>query len=106
MDMLLRCNSYLIPSYEQLIKYYPEIVEYRIYLAQSLYKGENYIEALKACQNIDRPELAHQLTILQFACKYQMNELNNAHAMINNADQDKQETLIAQGCILYKVIEI
>jgi tetratricopeptide repeat protein 30 len=88
-----------------LIKYYPEIVEYRIYLAQSLYKGENYIEALKACQNIERPELAHQLTILQFACKYQMNELSNAHVLLNNADPEKQETLISHGCILYKVIE-
>lgn len=88
--------------YEQLIKYYPEVVEYRIYLAQSLYKAENYVEALKACQNIDKPELAQQLTILQFAIKYQMNELNNAHMLLENSEQDKEETLICQGCILYK----
>jgi tetratricopeptide repeat protein 30 len=88
--------------YEQLIKYYPEVVEYRIYLAQSLYKAENYIEALKACQNIDKPELAQQLTTLQFAIKYQMNDLNNAHVLLENSEQDKEETLICQGCILYK----
>ena len=88
--------------YEQLIKYYPEVVEYRIYLAQSLYKAENYIEALKACQNIDKPELSQQVTMLQFAIKYQMNELNNAHALLENSEADKEETLVSQGCVLYK----
>ena len=79
------------------------MVEYRIYLAQSLYKAENYNEALKACQNIDKPELAHQLTILQFAIKYQMNDLNNSHILLNNAEPDRQDTLVCQGCVLYKV---
>lgn len=88
--------------YEQLIKYYPDVTEYRIYLAQSLYKAENYEEALKACQNIDKPELSHQLTILQFAIKYQMNELSDAHKMLNAAYADRQDTLVCQGCVLYK----
>ena len=38
--------------YEQLIKYYPEVTEYRIYLAQSLYKDEQYDEALRAANSI------------------------------------------------------
>lgn len=88
--------------YEQLIKYYPEVAEYKIYLAQSLYKAENYIEALKACQNIDKPELSQQVIMLQFAIKYQMNELSNAHALLENSDPNKEETLVSQGCILYK----
>lgn len=108
LSLLGYCNylsqNFLVAAemYEQLIKYYPEVIEYRIYLAQSLYKAENYIEALKACQNIDKPEFSNQVTTLQFAIKYQMNELNNAHALLDNSDQEKEETLICQGCILYK----
>lgn len=49
--------------YEQLVKFFPDVTEYRLYLAQSLYKAENYIEALKACQNIDSPDLYHQVVI-------------------------------------------
>lgn len=88
--------------YEQLIKYYPEVTEYRLYLAQSLYKAEKYEEALKACQNIDKPELLHQITILQFAIRYQMNELNETNRLLNNTYQDRQDTLVCQGCLLYK----
>jgi tetratricopeptide repeat protein 30 len=88
--------------YEQLIKYYPEVTEYRIYLSQSLYKAENYEEALKACQNIDRPDLSHQLTMLQFAIKYQMNELTDSHKLLDNALEERQETMVSYGCVLYK----
>ncbi len=108
LSLLGYCNylsqNYLAAAemYEQLIKYYPEVVEYRVYLAQSLYKAENYLEALKACQNIDKPELSHQITILQFASKYQMNDLNNAHVLLDNSDPEREETLICQGCVLYK----
>ena len=55
--------------YEQLIKYYPDITEYRIYLAQSFYKAENYEDALKAANSIP-PDCNHQKSILQFAIKY------------------------------------
>ncbi len=88
--------------YEQLIKYYPEVAEYRLYYAQSLYKAEKYDEALKACMNVDRPELMHQIMILQFAIRYQMNELNDMHRLLNNTDQEKQDTLVCKGCLLYK----
>ena len=32
-----------------------------------------------------------------------MNELSNANVLLSNGDQDKQETLMCHGCILYKV---
>ena len=34
--------------YEQLIRYYPDVEEYRIYHSQSLYKGALYDEAMQA----------------------------------------------------------
>ena len=54
--------------YDQLIKYYPEVTEYRIYLAQALYKAENYEDALRAANSIP-PDFNHQKSILQFAIK-------------------------------------
>ena len=48
LSLLGYCNylsgNYAVATemYEQLIKYYPEVTEYRIYLAQSLYKDEQY----------------------------------------------------------------
>jgi tetratricopeptide repeat protein 30 len=88
--------------YEQLIKYYPEVTEYRVYYAQSLYKAEKYEEALKACMNIQKEELSHQITILQFAIRYQMNELADTHQLLHNTYQEKQDTLVCQGCLAYK----
>jgi tetratricopeptide repeat protein 30 len=88
--------------YEQLIKYYPEVTEYRVYLAQSLYKAENYDEAMRSCNTIDKPELVHQKSMMQFAIKYQMNELVDATKILENAYENKQDTLVCQGCVLYK----
>lgn len=88
--------------YEQLVKYYPEVPEYRIYLAQSLYKAEMYDEAIRASNNIDKPEYIHQKSMLQFAIKYQLNELVESNKILNNAYIDRQDTLVCQGCVLYK----
>ena len=88
--------------YEQLIKYYPEVTEYRVHLAQSLYKAENYEEAFRSSNAIDRPELTHEKSMMQFAIKYQMNELADANKILGNAYENKQETFVCQGCVLYK----
>ena len=87
--------------YEQLTKYYPDIVEYRINLAQALFKSENYEEALQAANGIPI-DYNHQKSILQFAIKYQMNDLSDAEKILNNAQEDRQETLVCRGCVLYK----
>ena len=107
LSLLGYCN-YLIGNYEiaadmyeQLSKYYPDVVEYKIYLAQALYKSENYEEALQAANTIP-PDYNHQKSILQFAIKYQMNELSDSDKILNNAAEDRQETMVCKGCILYK----
>ena len=49
--------------YEQLSKYYPNVVEYKIYLAQVLYKSENCEEVLQVANTIP-PDYNHQKSIL------------------------------------------
>jgi tetratricopeptide repeat protein 30 len=108
LSLLGYCNyitaNYAVAAemYEQLIKYYPEMTEYRVYLAQSLYKAENYEEAFRMSNAIDKPELTHDKAMMQFAIKYQMNELNDANKILGNAYENKQESLVCQGCVLYK----
>ena len=94
LSLLGYCNylsgNYAVATemYEQLIKYYPEVTEYRIYLAQSLYKDEQYDEALRAANSIP-PDCNHQKSILQFAIKYQMNDLSDSEKILNNALEDR-----------------
>ena len=33
-----------------------------------------------------------------------MNDLNNSHILLNNAEPERQETQICEGCVLYKVL--
>jgi tetratricopeptide repeat protein 30 len=40
--------------------------------------------------------------MLQFAIKYQMNELAESNKILNNSFPDRQDTLICQGCVMYK----
>jgi tetratricopeptide repeat protein 30 len=108
LSLLGYCN-YLIGNYgvsadmyEQLLKYYPEVTEYRMYYAQSLYKAELYDEALRASNAIDKPEFIHQRSMMQFAIKYQKNDLVESTKILNNSYADRQDTAICQGCILYR----
>lgn len=41
--------------YEQLSKFYPEVTEYKLYLAQSHFKNEDFDQALKVSQTILDP---------------------------------------------------
>lgn len=43
--------------YEQLVQLNPEVEEYRLYYAQSLYKASLYEQAMKVSCQIDNPNL-------------------------------------------------
>ena len=66
-----------------------------------MYKDEQYDEALRAANSIP-PDCNHQKSILQFAIKYQMNDLSDSEKILNNALEDRQDTLVCRGCVLYK----
>mmetsp|Transcript_17248 Transcript_17248/g.19427 ORF Transcript_17248/g.19427 Transcript_17248/m.19427 type:complete len:644 (+) Transcript_17248:56-1987(+) len=89
-------------NYELLVKYYPEVEEYRMYYAQSLFKAAHYNEALKACQQIDNPEHVHRMTMLQASIKYEQDELQFAKSMLKQTVAEDAEVIICEGCILYK----
>jgi tetratricopeptide repeat protein 30 len=49
--------------YEKLVKINPDIDDYKLYYAQSLFKACMYNEALKACQGIENPEYNQRVPI-------------------------------------------
>lgn len=88
--------------YDQLSKFYPEVQQYKLYHAQSLYKGGMYNDAAKIAQQIETPEFQDKVQQLQIAIQYELEEINHAKSLIQSLGHDSPEALIATGCMLYK----
>jgi len=89
--------------YEKLTKIFPEVNEYHLYYAQSLYKAAKYVEALRASQVlVDKPEYSQKITMLQIQIMYEQEEIANAKALLNQSSPNLVDTIIAQGCLLFK----
>lgn len=84
------------------MSYYPEVDEYKMYLAQTLYKEGLYDEALKAAANISNPQYQQKLIQLSVLIRYEKNEIDHAKSLLAQGDSDDPETLVNEGCILYK----
>jgi len=108
-SLLAYCYYYVsdyqsaLQQYERLMKMCPEVDEYKLYYAQSLFKAGLYEPALKACQNVaDNPELATRVLSLQAAIKYEQDDLMNTKALIDQLPPEEADTLINQACVIFK----
>ncbi|CAD8133084.1 unnamed protein product [Paramecium pentaurelia] len=63
--------SQVVTIYEQLVKYYPEIDDYKIYIAQSYYKDSLYDEALKICASVENSQYQGKILQLQALIRYE-----------------------------------
>ncbi len=57
--------------YEQLSKFYPEVTEYKLYLAQSHYKNGDFDQALKVTQSINDAASQQKVILLQSVIRYE-----------------------------------
>ncbi|KAI8854818.1 tetratricopeptide repeat protein 30B [Chytridium lagenaria] len=89
-------------AYEQLVRTFPEVDDYRLYYAQSLYKSGQYQPAQKACQTVETPEYSQKLIKLQAAIKYEMDDLPGCKQLIEQCQPDEPDTIVNQACLLYK----
>lgn len=89
-------------KYEQLVRYHPDVVEYRMNYAQSLYKASMYPEATKAALMVDDDQYAFRMLRLQAAIHYEQDDLVGAKGFIDQCLQDDPDTIVAHGCIIYK----
>eukprot|EP00899_Mesostigma_viride_P015377 jgi/Mesvir1/23840/Mv10645-RA.1 len=94
-------NFHLAASmYETLSKEHPEVQEYKVYYAQSLYKASMYAEAAKAATQVDG--FKRRMINLQAAVKYEQDDVAGCKALLDECPADDPETVINMGCVLYK----
>ncbi|KAJ1560162.1 Tetratricopeptide repeat protein 30A [Cladochytrium tenue] len=100
-ELLTHC-SLSFASYEQLVRAYPQVDDYRLYYAQCLFKSGQYQTAEKTCQTIEAPEYAQKVVKLQTAIKYETEDIASCRMLIEQLPQDDVDTIVNQACLLYK----
>ncbi|KAK6476150.1 tetratricopeptide repeat protein 30A [Huso huso] len=88
--------------YEQLTQIHPEVEDYRLYYAQSLYKACLYTDAMKATFLLDNQGYHTKMLKLQAAIKYGEEDLSGAKSLVEQLPSDDPDSEINLGCLLYK----
>ncbi|XP_071321800.1 intraflagellar transport protein 70A [Trachinotus anak] len=89
-------------SYEQLTQLHPEVEEYKVYYAQSLYKAGAYPEATKASFVLDNPSSHTKMVKLQACIKYCEEDYSAAKSLLEQLSQDDPDYVYNMGCLLYQ----
>uniref|UniRef100_A0A7S1G6M3 Tetratricopeptide repeat protein 30 n=1 Tax=Bicosoecida sp. CB-2014 TaxID=1486930 RepID=A0A7S1G6M3_9STRA len=89
-------------AYEQLVKFFPEVEEYKIYYAQTLHRAGVYAEATRAALRVDDSQYHHKLLMLQAAIKYEEDELVPCRTLLDQCVPDDPDTIVNYACITYK----
>ena len=79
--------------YEQLSKFYPEVTEYKLYLAQSHYKNGDFDQALKVSQSINDPASQQKVILLQSLIRYEQDEIQHAKALLRQGNHYKTQQI-------------
>lgn len=88
--------------YENLTRICPNVEEYQVYHAQSLYKAGLYQEAARLCSLVESEQHANRVTKLQAAIFYEQEELTQTKSMLDKCHSDDPEVTVLQGCVMYK----
>ncbi|KAE8282743.1 Tetratricopeptide repeat protein 30A [Larimichthys crocea] len=88
--------------YEQLTQLHPEVEEYKVYYAQSLYKAGAYPEATKASFVLDNPSSHTKMVKLQACIKYCEEDYSAAKSLLEQLSQDDPDYVYNMGCLLYQ----
>ncbi|KAK9534531.1 hypothetical protein VZT92_006971 [Zoarces viviparus] len=88
--------------YEQLTQLHPEVEEYKVYYAQSLYKAGAYPEATKASFMLDNPSSHTKMVKLQACIKYCEEEYPAAKSLLEQLPQEDPDYVYNTGCLLFQ----
>ncbi|KAM9393797.1 intraflagellar transport protein 70A isoform 2-T2 [Pholidichthys leucotaenia] len=88
--------------YEQLTQLHPEVEEYKVYYAQSLYKAGVYVEATKASFALDNPSSYTKMVKLQACIKYCEEDYSASKSLLEQLPQDDPDYDYNMGCLLYQ----
>ncbi|XP_067230258.1 intraflagellar transport protein 70A isoform X4 [Chanodichthys erythropterus] len=88
--------------YEQLTQLHPEVEDYKLYYAQSLYGACAFPEAMKATFLLDNTASHTKMVKLQAAIKYGEEDFSGAKTLVELLPQDDPDYDVDLGCLLYK----
>ncbi|XP_037544378.1 tetratricopeptide repeat protein 30A [Nematolebias whitei] len=88
--------------YEQLTQLHPEVEEYKLYYAQSLYRAGAYPEATKASFALDNPNTHIKMLKLQACIKYCEEDYSAAKLLLEQLPQDDPDYMFNMGCLLHQ----
>ncbi|XP_077387459.1 intraflagellar transport protein 70A [Festucalex cinctus] len=88
--------------YEQLTQLHPEVEEYRMYYAQSLYKAGAYAEATKASFALDTPSSHTKMVKLQASIKYFEENYSAVKSLVEQLPPEDTDYVYNTGCLLYQ----
>ncbi|XP_075871843.1 intraflagellar transport protein 70A isoform X2 [Nelusetta ayraudi] len=88
--------------YEQLSQLHPEVEDYKVYYAQSLYKSGAYPEAVKASFGLDNTGSHTKMLKLQACVKYSEEDYSAAKSLLVQLPQEDPDYTHNMGCLLYQ----
>ncbi|GIX88108.1 tetratricopeptide repeat protein 30A [Caerostris darwini] len=88
--------------YEHLTVVCPEVDDYKLYYAQSLYQACFYQEAMKVTCQIENPDYQVKIVKLQAAIKYGEEDLAAAKSLVDQSPSGDPDTEVNLGCLLFK----
>ncbi len=84
------------------MQFHPEVEEYKIYYAQSLYKAGIYADASKVAMSVDGAEHSQRMSMLQAAIKYEEDDVSACESLLSEGDATDADSLIGTACIRFK----
>lgn len=88
--------------YEQLVQLHPEVHEYQLYHAQSLYKACNYQEAMKVSCQLENEDHQTDVIKLQASIRYAEEDYPNARTLVERCPSSDSDVECNIGCVLFK----
>lgn len=88
--------------YEMLCDLCPDVAEYKLYYAQSLYQSGLFDEALKVSNSIDAEQLKEKVMQLQSAIYYSNEDYSASQSILLQRQTGTAMTLNDEGCLLYQ----
>eukprot|EP01039_Chlorochromonas_danica_P003860 gene3860-4217_t len=88
--------------YEQLVSIAPDVEEYKLYYAQSLYKAGFLVESLKASIRVEGEQYQQRILMLQSIIKYEQDELPASKGYLDQCHHEDPDVLINYAAIAFK----
>ena len=91
-----------VQTYENLCQLFPQVDEYQLYFAQTLYKAGQYDSAQRKSGQIENEQHTHRINLLRSSIYYEQNDLSGTRSILEQCLPDDPTTIIFDGAIEYK----